>query len=767
MKETKEQQAVVTVTFRITEQQVNEKIRFIRSNSSLKASDGLSGMYIDNEKKKTPTKTISFSESGEHKVRIVLEDSTIIPSGFLDDVQNIYSVDIPDTVTTIEDSAFCGAKIACSPTLPPNLKIIERFAFKGVYVNVESLQLPDSVETVQDYAFHGVKHLIVGKNYRSFVRGLQEYEKVTIPDDNRYLEVRDGFIINRETKEVEGTLPGAFEDVEDVTIKLPEGTTAFDRELFMPFEKAPISIPGSVEKCVMEKLGRSWKEQVVRTIELAEGIKEIRINACGSEVMLKIPSSAKKVSLCGFKTEHLTIHAGCMLDCLSASIARLELEADVTLEGRVFDGFDGEIFVKGPIHFEEWGLMGNECVIHVPDEETGRKILNSPDFNKIVKIFIGADKLLPDQEEGAQDKRLFRLLGCPDYNKTLKPIEADHRYRRLPDMVTLLYNLPAKTTVQINALAYKYMLDDGDIKTLRAKMALPKGQHIIRLIGIRELDYEPRNIWDNTEVAVFEPPCDAMLIDDNYKLDRISKRIKGVKHLILGARCNSSEFLLPVERISVVPENQWLEGNNGCIINRETKELLFVSVDTTNLPSGIKSIHRYALNNFCQEQLVIPGSVKKVTLYLEGKDNIKELVFEEGVEKVIISALTRPDTKITFPSTMKQLCMCAVDIAHVIVPYNCELDTLDNSHIDNLEFFGDVALRPGDFYYNTFDGFSGNIHFHGKVSLYQKSVSEQDKPASFFGATKDECTITVANQETADAIKNCNDFNKKVKITIA
>ena len=586
--------------------------------------------------------------------------------------------------------------------------------------------------------------------------------------DNRYLEVHNGFIVNKETKEVEGSLPGAIEDAEDVTIRLPEGATAFNRELFKPFSKASISIPGSVENCVME-VGGSWarEEPVIRTIELAEGIKEIKINAHHSEVMLKIPSSAKKVSLCEFKTGHLTIPAGCMLTCLSGSIARLELEADVALDGKVFDGFDGEIFVKGPIHFEEWGLMTNESVIHVPDEETGRKILNSPDFNKIVKIFIGADKLLPDQEEGAQDKRLFRLLGCPDYNKTLKPIEADHWSRRVPDMVTLLYNLPVKTTVQINALAYEYTLDDGDIKRLRDKMALPKGQHIIRLIGISQLDYEPRDIWDNTEVAVFEPPCDAMLIDDNYKLDRISKRIKGVRHLILGARCNASEFCLPVERISVVPENQWLEDNNGCIINRETKELLFVSVDTTDLPSGIKRIHKYALKNFCQERLVIPGSVKEVTLNLEGKDNIKELMFDEGVEKVIISDLTYTDAKITFPSTLKQLCICSVDIAHVIVPYNCELDDFNNSHIDNLEFLGDVALRPDGGFYNTFDNFSGNIHFHGKVSLYQKSVSEQDKPESFFGATEDECTITVANQETADAIKQCNDFNKKVKITIS
>ena len=75
-----------------------------------------------------------------------------------------------------------------------------------------------NVQIVGDDAFNGIKHLIVGKNYQGPATYLQDYEKVTIPDDNIYLEVRDGFIVNRETKEVMGMLPGAYEDSEDVTI---------------------------------------------------------------------------------------------------------------------------------------------------------------------------------------------------------------------------------------------------------------------------------------------------------------------------------------------------------------------------------------------------------------------------------------------------------------------------------------------------------------------------------------------------------------------
>ena len=619
LKPLKKGEVAVTVTYRITDELINEKIPFLRANSRLKASEGIPAIYIDDQGRKKPTSTINFSEPGEHIVRIVLEDGTVIPQDFLSGAKHIYSVDIPDTVTTIEEFAFRWTHMACPPSLPPNLKTIGRCAFDGAYNDVDCLQLPDAVEIVGDEAFNGIKHLIVGKNYQGPATYLQDYEKVTIPDDNIYLEVRDGFIVNRETKEVMGMLPGAYEDSEDVTIRLPEETTAFYKELFKQFEKASIYIPGSVEKCEMS-LSSSWSEPMKRTIELAEGIKEIKIYGNKAEVNLSIPSSATEVKIFELKAEHLSIPAGCLLtDSRCCNIARLELGADVTLKGdkflpQVFSNFEGEIFVEGPIHFEEWGPMKDESVIHVPDEETGRKILNSRDFNKKVRFFIGADKLLSDQEEGTQEKRLFQLLGCPDCNKVLKPIDAQNR---MPKLVTLLYNVPAKTTVEIKTNAYEYMLDDGDAKKFRGKITLPKGQHIIRLTGINYLDDEPLNSWDDSRAPVFEPACDAMLIDDNYELNKISRKIKGVRHLILGARCHIKEFKdLPFERISVVPENPWLENCEGCIIERETQKFMFVNPDVTSIPEGMTRIENKDFQGFygCKSltSINIPDSVTKI-----------------------------------------------------------------------------------------------------------------------------------------------------------
>jgi hypothetical protein len=777
LKKLKDGEVAVTVIYHITEELVNKKFKFIRSVSRSKATDGIPAIYIDDQGRKKPTQSISFAEAGEHIVRIVLEDSTVVPFEILEEAENIYSVEIPESVTTVEIYAFRRAQIACPPVLPPNLKKIEKSAFEGAYKDVETIQLSDSVEFVGHGAFGFGKHLVVGKNYRGGV-----FNNITIPAENIYLEVRDGFIINRETRRVEAMLPGAFEDTASTTISLPEGITEFDDEyMFDDFHKASIYVPASVEKCRMN-LSSQECEPAARTIEFAEGIGEISIicRVDDDEVYrdskpgleFKFPKNAT-LSL-DLEAEHVYIPEGCRLKWCRGSIDRLELGPDVVLINHfsmgAFRDFEGEIFVKGPISFEHWGAMKEGSVIHVPDEETGRKILESPGFYKKIAIYVGDDRPLEAQQEGMADKRLFEILGCPDYDKVLKPVEPGWG-GRMPTVVTLLYNLPAKTTVQINAYCGEYMLDDGDVKKLKkGKISIPKGQHIVRLIDLERIDHEPNNPWDKPWAPVFEPACDAMFIDNDINLHRISKHMKGVRHLILGNGCHVSELLLPVERVSVLAGNPCLEEKEGCIVHSETGELIFASIDCTGLPSGIKKIQDCALRNYSQERLVIPGSIKNAYLCnrtADFKDKIKEIVFEEGVERVELNNIEMcPEMKVSFPSSMKRLWMPEVTVSSMTVPHDIELTCCSNANIANLVFLGNVALRPGNFDGEVFEDFSGNIRFGGTVNPAIKTVSGEDAPATFFGTTSDNCTITVAHKETADVISACRDFNPNVKITV-
>ena len=173
------------------------------------------------------------------------------------------------------------------------------------------------------------------------------------------------------------------------------------------------------------------------------------------------------------------------------------------------------------------------------------------------------------------------------------------------------------------------------------------------------------------------------------------------------------------------------------------------------------------------------SSAKQISLnnLTGGFTNLKELVFEEGVEDISIEDITfLPDVKITFPSTLKRVNMCNVSAGTIEIPLACELDRFRSSRINNLIFAGDVAFRPSplyqesgdvttEIYYNTFDDFSGNITFRGQVSLRVASEVGGEEEC-YFGKMKDGGTITVVDQATCDVIRSAKDYNSNVAITV-
>ena len=90
----------------------------------------------------------------------------------------------------------------CPPTLPPHLKTIERCAFDEAYEGVDCVQIPDSVERMGRDAFEGVPHIIIGKSFKEYIDCLAKYDKVTVSADNPYVEIRNGFVIDKTTHTV-------------------------------------------------------------------------------------------------------------------------------------------------------------------------------------------------------------------------------------------------------------------------------------------------------------------------------------------------------------------------------------------------------------------------------------------------------------------------------------------------------------------------------------------------------------------------------------
>jgi len=65
---------------------------------------------------------------------------------------NLTSVTIPDSVTSIEYGAFKGCKSLTNITIPNSITEIDREAFTGCY-NLSSIIIPDSVTKIDMYAF--------------------------------------------------------------------------------------------------------------------------------------------------------------------------------------------------------------------------------------------------------------------------------------------------------------------------------------------------------------------------------------------------------------------------------------------------------------------------------------------------------------------------------------------------------------------------------------------------------------------------------------
>ena len=71
---------------------------------------------------------------------------------------SLTSVNIPDSVTTIGNSAFYGCTSLTSVTIPDSVTTIGNCAFYEC-TSLTSITIPDSVTTIGDYAFFGCTSL--------------------------------------------------------------------------------------------------------------------------------------------------------------------------------------------------------------------------------------------------------------------------------------------------------------------------------------------------------------------------------------------------------------------------------------------------------------------------------------------------------------------------------------------------------------------------------------------------------------------------------
>ncbi len=80
----------------------------------------------------------------------------IAPSAFQN--KPLYSIEIPDSVTTIGEAAFRNCQSLVSVRLPAGLKELPMDAFRDCFV-LDGVVLPEGLETIDDFCFQGCRKL--------------------------------------------------------------------------------------------------------------------------------------------------------------------------------------------------------------------------------------------------------------------------------------------------------------------------------------------------------------------------------------------------------------------------------------------------------------------------------------------------------------------------------------------------------------------------------------------------------------------------------
>ncbi len=150
---------------------------------------------------------------------------------------------IPDSVTSIRNSAFSGCINLTSITLPDSVTSIGDSAFSGC-INLTSITIPDSVTSIGDYAFElsGLTGITISDNVTILetgtFRSCESLTNITIPDSVTTIEK---WVFDNCTSLTNVTIPDSVTSIDSVafnacsslkSIKIPKRVTSISYGMF-------------------------------------------------------------------------------------------------------------------------------------------------------------------------------------------------------------------------------------------------------------------------------------------------------------------------------------------------------------------------------------------------------------------------------------------------------------------------------------------------------------------------------------------------------
>ena len=222
-------------------------------------SKGLISIDVDrNNKNYTSENGILFNKDksclirypgGKKDAYIIPDSVTSIESSAFKECGNLTSITIPDSVSTIGESAFYGCKGLTSITIPDSVTTIRHSAFWGCD-SLTSIAIPDSVSTIEYEAFFGCSSLtnitipdsVSTIGHGAFL-GCSSLTNITIPDN------------------VTSIAAYAFESCEALTsIAIPDSVTTIESMAFVNCTSLKnLTIPSSVTDIGEYAVGYKYK----------------------------------------------------------------------------------------------------------------------------------------------------------------------------------------------------------------------------------------------------------------------------------------------------------------------------------------------------------------------------------------------------------------------------------------------------------------------------------------------------------------------------
>ena len=515
-------------------------------------------------------------------VGIIPEGTVKIDPYAFQDCRDLTSVTIPESVTEILWNAFDGCSALTSVVLPKSLTKINSSAFRGC-TGLTDIVIPDTVTYIGSGAFEGctgLTSIVIPASVIEFdeeaFNGCTGLTSIKVAEGNKRFDSRDN--CNAIISTSENRLLAGCKNTQ-----IPSTVFSIGRRAFKGMGIVSITIPEHIVS-----IGSScFKDnESLESVTFGKNIKEL-----GEDIF-----------------------SGC--DNLKRVVFNVEDPAQIQMDRGV-------------------ELGGYQATLCVPDT---KGVLAAYKKKAIWKKFAAIETFAADAgQDTATDEwtSFLELIGMKDCKLKLKPISPEYDIK---DMLTVTYHVTEDmlpfTAILDDAKAVQMYVDDQVAKPFKKKVTFKKaGDHVVRLFALN--GYQPKNTMTFKDSELIKIPDNMTEVRPKpYPYD--FGTFNGSRKLLLGAGYNTE--VIPekdFEDIAVVPTNPNMEMQNGCIVMRESKTLVYVSSEATALPNDIKDLRgSWIIQKWSQPKLFIPGSINSLALDLGKVGCAEEIEFGDGVQEI-------------------------------------------------------------------------------------------------------------------------------------